>query len=385
MRSKKIDIKICRITDIHTARYLARLGVEFLGLHAIFELPEEDLLVRLQKVIYEISNYYPGTKTVLVTRIDSPKKLLSVYKKLPTDFVQISSDFSAENKKIFLERARKYNKNIQIFNVLSSIESSNFNIENDVVGDHVIIDKEFAGGTGEQIPKEVAKSIVDKLVNKYILMAGGMGRVDPSSWLKGIRVAGVDIMSSMEFGGGDKRKDINKITAYFSTINNTKNINLSEFPANKELSYLYITTIRQSKIVNLSEDYDLILVKYNPKTLPAIIENIHRVNQFIPIALLTGCAEVSNLLEWLRTSDLHTQNIDSVVLYNSEILDRNILYKLSRQNKKIFRLGLFADGLISNAFGLKLYTRFLIPAISKTKQNEGLLPKWIPILKESTK
>lgn len=103
----KYSIKICRISDVHTARFLARCKIDFIGLHAIFELPNKKQLSEFKSIIRELREYYPKTKTVLVTRIVNPNKLLNIYKNMPTDFVQWSAPVGKAEKKYFLSYAKK--------------------------------------------------------------------------------------------------------------------------------------------------------------------------------------------------------------------------------------------------------------------------------------
>lgn len=210
----KYSIKICRVADLNTAHFLADHKIDFIGLHAIFRTPNKKQLGEFQKIIAELRRAHLKTKTVLVTRIANPQLLLAVYRKMPTDFVQWSAPVRKADKLYFLARAKKTLPNVQIFNVLSSSESDITTSLKDIVGKYVVIDKKFAGGTGTQTPKDILVALTKALKGKYILLAGGMGRVNIRSWLGPIRVDGVDIMSSMEVSETDTRKDRKKILKY---------------------------------------------------------------------------------------------------------------------------------------------------------------------------
>ena len=210
----KYSIKICRIADLDTARFLANHKIDFIGLHAIFRVPNKRQLCEFQKIIKELRESHSQTKTVMVTRIADPRCLLDIYKKMPTDFVQWSAPVKKADKLYFLARAKKILPKVQIFNVLSSSESDIASSRKDIVGKYIVIDKKFAGGTGTQTPKNVLVALTKVLKGKYILLAGGMGRVNVRSWLGHICVDGVDIMSSMEISETDTRKDRKKILRY---------------------------------------------------------------------------------------------------------------------------------------------------------------------------
>lgn len=276
----KYSIKICRINDLHTARFLARCKIDFIGLHAIFGLPNKKQVTEFEKIIHELQVYYPKTKTVLVTRIFDPNKLLDVYKKIPTNFVQWSAPVGKAEKKYFLRLAKMIKPEVQLFNVLSSTESNAAFPHKNILGKYVLIDKKFAGGTGVQTPKEDIIDLTKMLKNKYILIAGGMGRVNINSWLSGINVAGVDIMSSMEISKLDKRKDIKKISHYLRQTRDNTELPILDIPKKKKLVYKKILTIQDAKrAITSGVDFLLIENALNNK----ISTEIRSINPFIPI------------------------------------------------------------------------------------------------------
>ncbi len=210
-------VKVCRVFDKETAESLARLGVQFIGLHAIFNMPNAEETKVYNQIIESIDAHYPKTRTVLVTRITDPEELAKVYKTVPTDFVQISGPCSRETKLKFLQLAQATKKHVGIFNVVSGTESLEFNLD-DIVGDYVVIDKEFAGGTGELVPKQTVNMLTTALKGKTILLAGGVGRVDTLQHISGLSVDGIDVMSSLEFSKDDKRKDMTKVSALLRNV-----------------------------------------------------------------------------------------------------------------------------------------------------------------------
>ena len=277
----KYSIKICRINDIHTARFLARCKVDFIGLHAIFGLPNPKVVREFQMIINELRTYYPKTRTVLVTRIINPNKLLKVYQKLHTDFVQWSAPVGRVEKEYFILRARQYEPLVDIFNVLSSTDTNISLAQKNIVGKYVILDKKFAGGTGTQIPKETIIEITKNLKNKYILLAGGMGRVDIGSWLSNIPVTGVDIMSSLEISESDKRKDILKVTNFLKKYLNNSKLPILKISTKKKLVSQNVSTIIESeKAIKNGVD----IIEVDTKSLNGnLVEKIKSINPFVPI------------------------------------------------------------------------------------------------------
>lgn len=144
----------------------------------------------------------------------------------------------------------------------------------------MLIDKKFAGGTGVQTPKEELIGLAKILKNKYILIAGGMGRVNINSWLSGINFAGVDIMSSMEISKSDKRKDIKKISHYLRKTRNDIELPILNIPSKKRLVYKKISTIRGAKTA-IARGVDFLLIE--KKVSNKILIEIRSINSFVPI------------------------------------------------------------------------------------------------------
>jgi len=75
-----VKVKICKIIDVHTAMVLDSLGVDFIGLHAIWELnPDKEALYK------NIIKAVKKTKPVIVTR--------------RPDFIQLHSNWNREELK----------------------------------------------------------------------------------------------------------------------------------------------------------------------------------------------------------------------------------------------------------------------------------------------
>lgn len=337
------NLKICRIKDIYTARYLSRCKVDFLGLHAIFEIPDEDQLSQYKKIIFETRKYYPWVRTVLVTRIEKAKDLLLIYKEMPSDFVQISSVMNVKEKKEFLKEAAKIYPNIQIFNVLSATESDPEKISENILGDYVIIDKEFAGGTGEQINKLLVKQIISKLKGKYILLAGGMGRVNINKWLKNLNAKGVDVMSSMEIGENDKRKDISKIHDYLKVSYGLSEIKTAPYPRGKRLEAQVFGNNNFS--LKTSDDYECLIVDYKESSLNQSISKIRNISHFIPISIRLRQIYFGSFAS--LNVNFEAQNISSICIYASEFLnnsDKEFFYMF----RKKIPLALYVDLKMNN-------------------------------------
>ncbi len=72
--NKPLIWKVCRVRDLSTARLCADLGADLLGLHAIYDLSDENAVI-YSRIIVELEQYYQNTRAVLVTRSTSSAQL----------------------------------------------------------------------------------------------------------------------------------------------------------------------------------------------------------------------------------------------------------------------------------------------------------------------
>lgn len=238
------------------------------------------MLQQYQNIISTMRHYYPHTRSVLVTRIEDVGKLAEVYRQMPCDFVQISAAVSHADKQLFLEKARAIHKEAELFNVLSAQHSERAVTVKEIVGDYVILDKEFAGGTGEQIPKEYVRTLLAGLEHKTVLLAGGMGAVNVREWLRGLHVTGVDVMSALEVSKENKNKDMHKMVSYLRTTWGESFIGPTAFPPDRGLSILSLNVGDNPTYAELLA-YDIVEIPYEPTLY--LYRLVRRKSQFVPI------------------------------------------------------------------------------------------------------
>lgn len=83
-----MQIKICDVKDIHTARLCGNAKINMIGLHAIFKLKKKN--IRSYKMICEeLIRNYPQTAPVLVTKIKDPDQLINILKRLEIEYIQL--------------------------------------------------------------------------------------------------------------------------------------------------------------------------------------------------------------------------------------------------------------------------------------------------------
>ncbi|MDP2637759.1 MAG: hypothetical protein Q8P26_01715 [Candidatus Levybacteria bacterium] len=211
-------IKICRIQDVDTARYLGKLGVNFVGLHIIFDLPSKKITSTYKKIVLELRNHFPNTKTVLVTRIQNIDTLIKISKLFLADYIQISSDISLHEKKGLRTELRKLLINTSIIETISAQESSLEHLRKHLLADIVVIDKNFYGGTGKEIIKTKVNDILKVVRKRTVLLAGGINITNVGDKFKKFRIDGIDVMTSVEINSNNHTKDKNKINAFMKVF-----------------------------------------------------------------------------------------------------------------------------------------------------------------------
>lgn len=83
-----MQIKICDIKDVHTARLCGNAEVEMIGLHAIWKLKRKNIKP-YRLICDEIRMFYPKTSPVLVTKLKEPQKLAEILKRIKFKYIQM--------------------------------------------------------------------------------------------------------------------------------------------------------------------------------------------------------------------------------------------------------------------------------------------------------
>lgn len=206
-------VKVCRVESIHVARYLARIGSDLVGLHFIDGVPKDSRILNHYKLILgELKKYY-STKSVMVTRSKDPKVIQQSHRLLETDFIQLHSDINLRRKINILKDINCFGQKYNLINVVTSGNNTQ-----DILGENILIDKSYLGGTGKTVDKDKIKKIIRRNKEKFVFLAGGVNAQNVEYKIKKMDISAVDVQSSLENKTSHK-KDIKKIKEFFEKIN----------------------------------------------------------------------------------------------------------------------------------------------------------------------
>lgn len=331
-------IKICRVNDIHTARYLARMGVEFLGLHIIYEIPEANKLRQLQQIQKEIKENYPHSKTVLVTRSESTEDIALFHQLLPADFIQVHSNMDINSKVLLNELIIKSGKKANLINVISANETKTIN-KAEIFGKYCLIDTSFHGGTGEEVNQDKLRNLIEELYEYKLFIAGGINENNILEKEQIFSPFSLDLQTSIE--NNTKKKDILKVKSLFKQFRGDSEP--FEIPTNKSMFSLSIQTIPEVENIDFNNipidsihlDYsDGSIVENWLTNLDPILEFWSNNYPFIPIDIHIFSSNVSIKSNLERLIKLHP-NIRKIYYFISNKETAENFVKLSQQISNI--------------------------------------------------
>lgn len=85
-------LKVCRVKDLSTARLCGDAAVDMIGLHAIHGLSQSRTKA-FSKILKTLDAEYPRLRTVLVTKVSSPKHLAAMLSATGIREVQLHRPF----------------------------------------------------------------------------------------------------------------------------------------------------------------------------------------------------------------------------------------------------------------------------------------------------
>lgn len=331
-------LKICRVKDLHAARYLARWKTDFIGLHAIYELPEAAELHMLKLIANELTEYYPRTKTALVSRSEDSSALAKMAMAIPTDFVQFHANVDAPFKQAMLQTLHDHGRSTEAKNVVSAQQGSAK--PSDIVGSYVLVDQNFHGGTGVTIDTDLAATLIGQIQapGRTIFLAGGINPDNVVGTSRSAPATAIDIQSGLETP--QKTKDIAKVNALFAALYPRRK--LSDLPSNKKLvAFSLQEQAETGKVTDVATtDIDLLHADFSDGELVPgwktdgldAVRYWQQTNPFIPIDLHLYASSTQVINQKIdgylaahnniRCIFLHVENVESLTRYRSVIAQR---------------------------------------------------------------
>ena len=184
-------LKFCNLKNIYETRTAAILGIPLLGFHLISEndFKRQD---SIKSCIRELRNFYPNTKSILVTKEKDINILTKLVKEFEFDGVQLH--YPDSNQQAVTLKS-SFGKQFIVIQVMTP-ENENFSPSQ---CDYLIIDKSYLGGTATQLSQDKLNQILKRAVDSKtkILLAGGISPANIFQFLD-LPIDGFDVQSYLK-------------------------------------------------------------------------------------------------------------------------------------------------------------------------------------------
>lgn len=261
-------IKICKVRDLATAHFCARLGVDFVGLHLIDKCDADKI-----QTFHQISNLLQGTATrpVLVTKITSTKDLSSALINTGIRWVQLHA-------RLAIEKLERIQRDVQtkvgepiVWIGVAGIEEKDTreyleNLRNSGLCQYYLLDSSWRGGTGKTAPQALVAECLEVLPRHRTFIAGGIDLTNARSMVQQFKPFALDVQSATELQSGLNGKDpisiisllqtqteFNPRTALSSCGRTLISASLSEVQQQQQLDFLQ--SLAQVPIDGIHADY----------------------------------------------------------------------------------------------------------------------------------
>lgn len=209
-----VRIKICRVNDVETARALAALGVDFIGLHLV-KTPTEERLRHLAAIISYCAMIGAVTQPVLVTKNINSEELTTTVQMLQPPLVQLHDAWELKDLRMFRE---SFPETTKIILVVDPVGGANEQIgEHLDLADYILLDR-IRGGTGKVLPTENVTTTMRGFGHLPVFLAGGL---DPNNVTAAIALHqpfAVDVQTALEIPASKGQKDIAKTIAFVKAV-----------------------------------------------------------------------------------------------------------------------------------------------------------------------
>ncbi len=212
MNQKKIQIKICGLSDVAAARAAAEAGADLLGL--VLATSRRQVFPEQARKICDAVRALSTTTKLVGVFVDRPVKVINqLAAAIGLDYAQLSGDEDGDY-------CRKIEKPL-----IKTIHISDNTKAEDIVAEIAggltyarfipLLDTRIGqayGGSGVTFDWELAKAVA---VKYDIIVAGGLNPENVGELVRQVKPWGVDVSSGVETGG---RKDITKIRKFIETV-----------------------------------------------------------------------------------------------------------------------------------------------------------------------
>jgi len=217
-----VRCKVCDVRDYDTARLCAELGVDYLGLHCIWEI-KPDRERGLREIVRRLPATFPDVGLVLVTRQSSRDKVLEMSRVLSPSHIQLHSPEWSPEEVVSLRAATggadgKAPRIVCVAKVPSDAYERVAELAE--VADILVLDRTQyrAGERASRVEPSDYRNFVQWCESLEIpaLIAGGLTVENVQEYLEVAKPWGVDVQSGVEVERG--RKDPAKLRLFVDQV-----------------------------------------------------------------------------------------------------------------------------------------------------------------------
>lgn len=209
--------KICRVNDLRTARLVAWLGADFVGLHAI-HTAEPGAIRTYRTIAEEFRKYLPHVGTVLLTKIKSPTAIVRMMEDVRPTHLQLHTswtDQSLGELRNILDSAGF--AELRIISVISpddddapALVAAASKVSNFILFDH------WEGGTGKLLQALAIDRAFQTASPLPSFIAGGLSPENIADRVFKLRPFGVDVQSGVEIPDQHGAKDPRRVADFIA-------------------------------------------------------------------------------------------------------------------------------------------------------------------------
>jgi phosphoribosylanthranilate isomerase len=206
-----VRVKICGNRSIEEVLMAVRAGADAIGLIVgTRHLTEDNLDANIASEI--LRDVPPFISPVLVTHFLFAEEIMDVYQKVTTPIIQLHDDIMPDE----IKTIRTYLPCVRLIKSVHVVDKSAIETSKSLAPfvDAILLDsrtKDRIGGTGLVHDWSISSNIVS-LIDKPVILAGGLNPRNIVQAIKHVRPFGVDVNSGVEFPDG--RKNPQKINDF---------------------------------------------------------------------------------------------------------------------------------------------------------------------------
>lgn len=217
--------KICDIRDWSTAQECARLGANYLGLHAIWEVKPERLSAYIE-IVNRLSKLYSRTKTVLVTRQQNVSKIIKMAELIKPYAIQLHAAWSPPAIKELRQSLHVVSlDDTQIIGVVASSEQT-LDRAIDISGeiDLLLVDRTlYETSMGKAaVTRQTFLRIKELVYPLPVFLAGGLNPKNVKEQIDLMQPDGVDVQTGVEYPNMRGVKDLDRVAAFIRAVHSQK-------------------------------------------------------------------------------------------------------------------------------------------------------------------